>query len=175
MILTKDQIIQEVNRKTITIDPFDRACLNPNSYNYRLGDKICEAPLQTTRELALPNIATSLTSEGMKLIPGRVYLAHTAEVIGSKKFVTSLIGRSSVGRLGLFVQLSADLGNLGSAHCWTLELACVQPTIVYPGMVIGQVSFWVPVGDIVEYDGRYTDYSLPTGNLMEMYDDPHRS
>ena len=60
--------------------------------------------------------------------------------------MTSLIGRSSVGRLGLFLQITADLGHLGKAHCWTLELKVVQSLIVYPHMKIGQVSFWQVTG-----------------------------
>jgi hypothetical protein len=45
------------------------------------------------------------------------------EELGSRKYAMSLIGRSSIGRLGLFLQVSANLGHTGSSHCWTLELA----------------------------------------------------
>ncbi len=79
--------------------------------------------------------------------------------------MTSLIGRSSVGRLGLFVQISADLGNLGPAHQWTLELTCVQPVKVYPGMRIGQVSFWAATGQVRQYEGVYMKYNIPMHSL----------
>ena len=68
-----------------------------------------------------------------------------------------------MGRLGLFLQLSADLGHIGAVHCWTLELTVVQPVRVYPGMRIGQVSFWVPEGDRVLYGGTYGRISEPWG------------
>lgn len=53
----------------------------------------------------------------------------------------SLIGRSSTGRLGLFLQVSADLGHTGAEHKWTLELVAAKPIKIYPNMIIGQISF----------------------------------
>jgi dCTP deaminase len=82
------------------------------------------------------------------------------EEIGSDYYVTSLIGRSSVGRLGIFLQITADLGHLGAKHCWTLELKVVQPVICYPRMKIGQVSFWCVEGETEHlYQGKYAGYS----------------
>lgn len=170
MILTGEQIRLEVESGNITLDPFDPKRLNPNSYNYGLGEDICDAPIQTGRSLPGRSVTSrTIPHEGVRLEPGKVYLSHTRETIGSKLFVTSLIGRSSVGRLGIFVQLSADLGNLGPAHRWTLELTCVQPVIIYPGMTIGQLSFWQPEGSIVLYAGSYTDHSVPTPNLLDLF------
>ena len=109
-----------------------------------------------------------ISPSGMLLMPGQLYLANTREIIGSKRFVVSLIGRSSVGRLGLFVQLSADMGNLGAAHQWTLELTCAQPVVIYPNMTIGQISFWQTTGSIALYAGCYTDHCEPTPALGEI-------
>ena len=75
--------------------------------------------------------------------------------------MTSLIGRSSIGRLGLFVQLSANLGHRGVLHRWTLELLPAMDIYVYPGQVIGQVSFWTAVGEVLPYDGWYGRHDLP--------------
>ncbi|WHX50773.1 hypothetical protein QNH46_09050 [Paenibacillus woosongensis] len=162
MILTGKEIEKQVSHKNIIIEPFDPSCINPNSYNYKLGDQIIEL----SRDVSLLNAMSQddyqeIPKEGFLLKPGQVYLASTHEIIGSNKFVTSLIGRSSVGRLGLYLQISADLGNLGPAHKWTLELVCVQPIKVYPRMKVGQVSFWKPYGDINEYNGQYTSYHKP--------------
>ena len=166
MILTGNEIIRQVQLGNITISPFSASQVNPNSYNYRLGEYCTEVHPQTSLGRGVPcEQLVEIPKTGLRLEPGRVYLSHTLETIGSRKFVPSLIGRSSVGRMGLFLQLAADLGNLGAAHRWTLELTCVQPIIVYPTMIIGQVSFWVPVGDIVEYTGQYTDFSLPKNSV----------
>jgi dCTP deaminase len=99
------------------------------------------------------------------LQPHRTYLGHTAEIIGSQRFVTMLNGRSSVGRLGMYLNLSADLGQLGPAHRWTLEIAVVQPLRVYGGMQVGQATFWLPKGLVIEYLGEYAKRSEPTPNL----------
>ena len=38
MILSGNKIKEEVKKGRITIEPFDENMLNPNSYNYELGD-----------------------------------------------------------------------------------------------------------------------------------------
>ncbi|MFI8631245.1 dCTP deaminase domain-containing protein [Microbacterium sp. NPDC077663] len=166
MILTGPQITRCVADGTITIDPFDPASVNPNSYNYRLGDTLLvsrdevfdAARSPTWKEFEIPE-------EGFTLRAGRLYLASTLETIGSSEYVTSLIGRSSLGRLGLFLQVTADLGHVGAVHRWTLELHAVQPLRIYRGMRIGQVSFWESRGSVLRYVGRYSDFSVPTPNL----------
>jgi dCTP deaminase len=160
MILSGQAIMEEVSNKNIKIDPFNIEQLNPNSYNYRIDDKI--KYFDTNKNSFME---TLIPQEGMILTPQKLYLANTFEIIGSEKYVISLIGRSSVGRLGLFVQISADLGNLGSLHKWTLELTCVQQLIIYPYMKIGQVSFWVPVGNINLYHGEYNKYNIPKESI----------
>src|SRR5262249_35773368 len=111
MILTGPMIETEVVSRRITIDPFCPEAVNPNSYNYRLGEMLKEYDQERRafREVTLPE-------EGFELRPGCMYLGHTAEVIGSSAYAMSLIGRSSMGRLGLFLQVSADLGHTASCH-----------------------------------------------------------
>jgi dCTP deaminase len=152
MILTGAAIVENILAGQITIDPFDPRSVNPNSYNYRLGAKLIKLAMPSTSN-ADEHIVMSL--DGYRLEPGRVYLGSTAEQIGSETFAMSLLGRSSIGRLGLFLNISADLGHQGSCSHWTLELTVVQPLIIYPGMSIGQVVFWRCVGDRVPYEGRY--------------------
>lgn len=166
MILTGNEIKSEVKRGRIVIDPFTESSLNPNSYNYHIGSVIKVAP---TEEILDPTQSSTwsvlpIPSEGFVLQPSKLYLANTEEVIGSHHYVTSLIGRSSIGRLGLYLQISADLGHVGAIHQWTLELTVVQPIRVYSGMVIGQVSFWVTLGDIDLYKGIYGTSSEPLEN-----------
>jgi dCTP deaminase len=169
MILTRSEIHAEVCNKNIVLEPYAPAQLNPNSYNYRLGPILREVRPESSLGDAVPDGEPfAIEVSGTLLQPGRVYLGHTVETIGSNKYVVSLMGRSSVGRLGLYLQLSADLGNLGDAHRWTLELTCVQPIVVYPNMLIGQVTFWVPRGVVTHYEGPYTKHSVPVGNLRPM-------
>ncbi|MEV0754970.1 hypothetical protein [Streptosporangium sp. NPDC050280] len=160
MILTGPAITAEQQRGRIVIDPFTPDLVNPNSVNYRLG-----ATLRLHRSTVIDPLGDHPTEEivipkdGVVLRPGRVYLGTTLERIGSDHYVPSLIGRSSLGRLGVFLQVSADLGNLGAIHRWTLELVVVQPIRLYAGMVVGQVSFWVPDGAIHPYVGHFGGFS----------------
>ncbi|SFQ96876.1 dCTP deaminase [Lentzea waywayandensis] len=155
-------IAKAVEAGEITISPFDTERLNPNSYNYSLGEEIRFTPQKTLDARAnAPWLEARIPEEGYQLRPGRLYLSTTAEVIGSTTFVTSLIGRSSIGRLGLFVQVTADLGHQGAVHRWTLELTVVQPLLVYAGMRLGQVSFWRSRGTATAYGGAYGDAMAP--------------
>jgi dCTP deaminase len=162
MILTGPEIKREVAAGRIIIEPFSDDSVNPNSYNYRLGPHLLlvdseGAPAGDPLDLALGPIT---------LLPGRIYLGHTVEVIGSSHFVTMLNGRSSMGRLGMFLNFSADLGQLGPAHQWTLEIMVVQPLTVYLRMKVGQATFWVPEGKVTEYQGVYARHNEPTPNLQ---------
>ncbi len=168
MILTGSEILKNVEEKKIVIDPFNVNQLNPNSYNFTLGNKlivyndyVLDAKKQNNiREIEIPE-------EGVTLAPGIVYLAHTKEVLGSDFFVPIIRGRSSIGRLGLFVNITADLIDLGAICQLTLQLSAVQPVIIYPGMQIGQVTFWRVHGEIEEkYHGRYKDAKGPVASKM---------
>ncbi len=101
-----------------------------------------------------------IDEKGYVLQPNKLYLAATLEKIGSDKYVTHLIGRSSLGRLGLFLQITAPLGHAGCYHNWTLELKVVEPLRIYPNMVIGQVTFWHVYGDryYTYRDGKYNKH-----------------
>lgn len=159
MILTGKKIIEEVKAGNIAIYPFDENQINPNSYNYRLGQKLkifdyFDGEKSIFKEIEIPE-------DGFTLEPGKMYLGHTKEVIGSSRYAMSLIGRSSMGRLGLFLQVSANLGHTNSKHKWTLELVAAKAIKLYPGMKIGQVSFWKNFGDVEEYKGKYGFLNYP--------------
>lgn len=148
MILTGKEIEREVNLMNLTITPFDERCLRPNSYIYHLSNKLIE--IQEIGDIRVPYRTKQITipNEGYILEPNKLYLGVTEEIIGSEKFVTTLVGRKKIGKLGMFLQITADLGQLGKAHKWTLEIHVIQPLKIYPFMEIGKVMFWVPKGDI---------------------------
>ena len=156
MILTGNKITQEVKAGRIHIEPFDLERVNPNSYNFTLGktvlvytDRVLDVKKQNEYK------TLTISPEGMILQPDTLYLAHTHEIMGSKCYVPIIRGRSSVGRLGIFINITADLIDVGSVNQWTLQIHVVQPVRVYPGMLIGQVTFWEIAGDISLYDGKY--------------------
>lgn len=175
MILTGNAVRLAVERGDIVIAPFDESKLNPNSYSYGLGDEILQVrPADDELDAKLipeAGCPTQIPLDGIVLDPGRAYLSHTAECLGSSRYAMSLIGRSSIGRLGLFVQIDADLGHVGSSHRWTLELAATQRIRVYPGMTIGQICFWEATGRRSAYNGIYGASQSPVlGRPESMFD-----
>ena len=159
MILTGKDFEEARLNGTITINPFVTSDVNPNSYNYHLGPTLF---VQSGDSLQATPV--DFPDDGLVLLPNRLYLAATSETIGSTQYVTTLLGRSSLGRLGLFLNATADLGHAGAVSQWTLELSVVQPLRLYPRMCIGQVAFWTQTGPTSVYKGRYQGDRGPVAN-----------
>lgn len=160
MILTGRAILDARDDGSIILDPFTPKNVNPNSYNYRLGATLKVPQIQADGVVLFQD--HELSEDGYVLTPHTMYLAATSEQIGSRKYAMSLIGRSSLGRLGLFLQVSANLGHTGSAHHWTLELVAAQPIRIYPQMIVGQVTFWNNAGPIPHNLSFFARQNVPT-------------
>lgn len=140
----------------IQIDPFEPNQISPNSYDFRLGTKIKYYRNKVLDpKLKQPVEEISIPKDGYILEPGRIYLGHTHEIMGSDHYVPIIRGRSSTARLGLFVHITADIIDIGSHNQWTLQLYAVQPVKIYPYTLIGQVTFWCVMGQIELYNGKY--------------------
>ena len=151
MILSGNEIRRQLGTN-IKIDPYDERQLNPNSYNVRLHDELLvydETELDMRR---LPKYSRhNIPPEGLVLKPNRLYLGRTVERTETRNFVPMLEGRSSVGRLGLFVHITAGFGDAGFCGFWTLEMFAVHPIRVYAGVEIAQVFYHTVEGDVTEY------------------------
>lgn len=156
MILSGKEIERLIGEK-IFIDPYHPEQLNPNSYNLRLHNELLvyrSSVLDMKRDN--PTQQLVIPPEGQVLEPGRLYLGRTIERIRTDHYVPHLEGRSSVGRLGIVVHLTAGLGNVGSSGYWTLEISCVQPVRIYPDVALCQIFFQEIRGDYETY--RSTKY-----------------
>lgn len=163
--LTGKEIIRQVELGTIVIEPFDPAQINPNSYNVRLGNKFVlldESRLDLHKKPK--ELHYSVGDEGVCLCKGGVLLGHTLERLGSTKFVPILDGRSTIGRYGVCVHITAGYGDIGFINQWTLELeARHRDTWIRPGDLIAQVSFETVEGEIQLYSGSYANGNGPIG------------
>ena len=153
MILTGSEIKSQLG-KNIVIDPFDDRQLNPNSYNVRLHNELLVYE-EIVLDMRRPNRFRRYTipEEGLVLSPNQLYLGRTMERTETYNLVPMLEGRSSVGRLGLFVHVTAGFGDVGFRGYWTLEMFAVQPIRVYPGVEIAQLFYHTIEGSVSEYDG----------------------
>lgn len=151
MILSGDEIRSQLGTNVI-IDPFDDSRLNPNSYNLTLHHELLtyeEVVLDMrkanrTRRIVIPE-------EGLVLSPNQLYLGRTIEMTETHNLVPMIEGRSSIGRLGLFVHVTAGFGDVGFRGYWTLEMFAVQPVKIYPGVPICQIFYHQIAGSIQEY------------------------
>ena len=155
MILSGKEIKKQVKEGSIAIDPFTDAQINPNSYNLRLHPDLLtyDNDILDMRE---KNSASPLVipSGGLLLEPHKLYLGRTVERTSTDKYVPMLEGRSSVGRLGLFIHITAGFGDIGFDGFWTLEIFCVQPIRIYSGLEICQIFYHTIDGDFDLYRSK---------------------
>ncbi len=158
MILSGKEIIKRQG-KDIEITPFNLDQVNPNSYNLRLHNEMLvydEDVLDMKKQNAYHKII--IPEDGLLLTPGKLYLGRTVEHTRTDKFVPMLEGRSSVGRLGLCIHITAGFGDVGFNGFWTLELYCVQPIRIYPNVEICQIYYHTIDGDYDKYEsGKYNN------------------
>ncbi len=156
MILSGKEIKKNIGDR-IKITPFNEEQLNPNSYNLTLHNELLVYDNELL-DMKKENTASRLImpEEGMVLLPGKLYLGRTVEHTATDYYVPMLEGRSSIGRLGLFVHITAGFGDVGFNGFWTLEMFCVQPIRIYPGVQICQIFYHSIEGEYEKYiSGKY--------------------
>jgi len=167
MILSGKEIQSRIG-KEIIIDPYDRNRLNPNSYNLSL-DKDMIVYTDPVLDMKRENITEKMTipNDGLIIEPGRLYLGRTAEYTETTNLVPMLEGRSSIGRLGLFIHVTAGFGDVGFRGYWTLEIFCIHPVRIYAGVEVCQIYYHTIEGDYEEYSSdKYQDNSEVQASML---------
>ena len=156
MILSGKEIESRINDEII-IDPFDKNRINPNSYNLSLHNELImykNSLLDMKKDNEVEKL--KIPSNGLVLEANRLYLGRTVEYTETRNLVPMLEGRSSIGRLGLFVHVTAGFGDVGFKGFWTLEIFCIQPIKIYPNVEICQVYYHTLEGSHENYtSGKY--------------------
>ena len=151
MILSGDEIRRRLGTD-IVLDPFQDERLNPNSYNLTLHNELMvyeEVVLDMRQANRVRRIG--IPDSGLVLQPNQLYLGRTSERTETHNLVPMIEGRSSIGRMGLFVHVTAGFGDVGFCGHWTLEIFAIQPIRVYPRIPICQIFYHEIVGNIHEY------------------------
>lgn len=159
---------------SIDITPFDPENCGPNSYDVRLADTLLVYRDNTMLNMKGKNdtYEVVIPPEGLVLSRGRIYLASTIERTATAGLVPYLEGRSSVGRLGIFIHTTAGRGDDGFGldnpdGCpWTLEISVVQPVRIYAGVRIGQLTYYTLEGERKPYAGKYAKDAGPAASRM---------
>ena len=176
MILSGCEILNRMG-DDIHINPFDPARINPNSYNLTLHNELMVYE-EVVLDMAKANRVRRITipEEGMVLSPNQLYLARTVERTVTHNLVPQIEGRSSIGRLGLFVHVTAGFGDVGFAGYWTLEMFAVQPVRIYPGTEICQIFYHELTGAVEEYSSKYQhNHDIQPSLLFEELDPEHEN
>ncbi len=123
-------------------------------------------PIDSILDMKTDNATETLEipDDGLVLWPGILYLGRTIETIGSNAFVPIVEGRSSVGRLGIHVHVTAGFCDLGFRGTITLEIHVIHPVRIYPNLPLCQAYFLEPRGAIELYKGRYQNQVEPTAS-----------
>ena len=156
MILTDSRILEEMNKGTIRIEPYDRTDLGSNSYDVHLGKWLAtyvNAELDAKKHNKIEYF--EIPDEGYVLQPHAFYLGVTLEYTETHAHVPFLEGKSSTGRLGIDIHATAGKGDVGFCGNWTLEISCKMPVRIYKGMPIGQLIYFPVDGEIaVSYNQK---------------------
>lgn len=167
MILSGREILKNIG-KNIIIEPFNEKRVNPNSYNLTLANELLvydDNILDMKKSNSTFKII--IDDDGLLLEPNKLYLGRTNEFTSTNRYVPMLEGRSSTGRLGLFIHVTAGFGDVGFAGFWTLEIFCIQPVIIYPNVEICQIYFHDILGEYDLYkSGKYQNNTGIQPSLM---------
>lgn len=126
MILTKKEILSEIKRKRIKIDPFDKTAIGPASIDLTLDNKL--RVFNTNKVIAedidykkiteVKNIKSSYI-----IRPGELVLGITKEKITLPENICGwLNSRSSYARIGLMSHITAPFIAPGIANKQVLEI-----------------------------------------------------
>lgn len=179
-MLTGAKIIDEYENGRIEITNFDKACVNPNSYDLKIGNTYKTIKLDqkylSKNVIAIPIDELSLkepieyeeheiSDEGIVLYPGTLYLIPTLNKIHTDYYIPIITGRSSMGRAGISVHKEAGFGDIGFNGAWTLQVTVTYPIRIFKNIRMAQVYFITPHGDIdMLYHGKYQNSDTARGS-----------
>lgn len=187
MILTGPAIERDIENGKIIISPFDASLVGPNSIDLRLSEELAvysdlvELPPPKQNATTRPLIkwgcldmhekehrtkTVKIPKAGFVLWPEVLYLGCTIETIRTDHYVPIVEGRSSIGRLGMGVHVTAGFCDVGFLGTITLEITVKHPLRVYAGTAVCQAYFLTPEGAIRLYAGRYQGQEDPTPSRL---------
>src|SRR5881227_1469693 len=152
MVLSDRTIARLLREGRIVIEPYDESLLQPSSVDVRVdrffrvfhNNRYPFIDVKQEQE-DLTDLVEIDDDTPFMLHPGEFVLGSTLERVRlPDDMVARLEGKSSLGRLGLLIHSTAGYVDPGWDGYLTLELSNVAnlPITIYPGMKIGQISFF---------------------------------
>lgn len=173
MILSDRTLFKMLEEGTLSITPLDKEQVQPASVDIRLGDTFSIVEDSSTGIITLKDEVRykTINTDTYILLPGQFVLATTMEYVSLPDNLTAFVeGRSSLGRLGLFIQNAGwvDPGFQGEI---TLELFNANRCAIElkAGRRVGQLVF-AEMDDtaLKPYNGKYQGQKGATGSRVYM-------
>ena len=176
MILSDKTIRKLLKNKELEIDPLEDIQIQPASVDIRLGNTytIVEDTSSGVIQLSGKIQYKTIQSDKYLLMPGQFVLATTMEYFKLPDNMTAFVeGRSSIGRLGLFIQ-NAGWVDPGFEGELTLELFNANRCAIelQAGRRVGQLVFaQLDQSAYRPYQGKYQGQKGATGSRIYLDDD----
>jgi len=152
VILSDRSLREAIDAGRLVVEPLDDDAIQPSSIDVRLDRRFrtfytARHPYIDVKQPMddLTELVEVKPDEAFILHPGEFVLGSTSERVSlPDDMVARLEGKSSLGRLGLLIHSTAGYVDPGWDGYLTLELSNVAnlPITIYPGMKIGQISFF---------------------------------
>ena len=171
MILSDKTIQSLLQNGTLSISPLEDDQIQPASVDIRLGNTFSIVEDSSTGILTFTNKIAykEMQAETYLLLPGQFVLATTKEYISLPDDLTAFVeGRSSLGRMGLFIQ-NAGWVVPGFSGEITLELFNANRCAIelQAGRRIGQLVFArMDQAALHPYRGKYQGQRGATGSKV---------
>ncbi len=173
MILSDRTILKMIEDGTLSIAPIGQEQIQPASVDIRLGDTFGIVEDSSTGMITLESEIRykTLKTDTYILLPGQFVLATTMEYVSLPNNLTAFVeGRSSLGRMGLFIQNAGwvDPGFQGEI---TLELFNANRCAIElkAGRRVGQLVFAeMDCEALTPYKGKYQGQKGATGSRVYM-------
>jgi dCTP deaminase len=143
--------------------------VSPASIDFRLSKTLLHLPTSISIDAKnisnLPWEEIEIPEDGFILLPNTLYLGSSVErLVLPNNIVAMAEGKSTVGRLGLTVHVTAGWIDPGFNGSVTLEMVSTNPIRIYENMRLGQFTFFEVNGNTTLYEGRYQlrQFGLPT-------------
>ena len=153
-----------VNQRVYLVNPYNEEMLQPNSIDLTLGSEL----------KTLDGKSVDLTQGSYKIKPKEFLLGSTGEKIHMPYDLCGHIdGKSSIGRLGVFVHISSGFIDSGFNGNVTLEIfnASDKEFELYHGMSICQIIFEMLSSPVTKpYGQRNNHYQNSEGTVLSKYE-----
>ena len=169
MILSDGTLLRMMEEGTLSISPLTREQVQPASVDIRLGDtfSVVEDTSGGVVSMAQEIRYKQLRADRYLLLPGQFVLATSVEYVTLPDDVTAFVeGRSSLGRMGLFIQ-NAGWVDPGFSGEITLELFNANRCAIelQAGRRVGQLVFArMDASALHPYRGKYQGQRGATGS-----------